>query len=220
MLAIGDHPNARLGLARRSLKNGNLNEAQKHLQKTLEHRPLQAEAIVLMASLLAIDGQAETAKQLMTSAPVVKGYHPDTKTERLFVRLLAHSEQTTSIEILKAVFLRKPDQTSRYLNLFFLYERNLDLLEPLLPPDPIVQFQYGAFLLENGERTAAEKAFMFATSRPVRSSYRNPEIFIHVAKYFINNSRFTEARIVANRGLVFFPGSKRLRIIIEDIEST
>ncbi len=68
LLLLGDHPNARLGLARAHLKKGNCNEAQQHLNALARHFKPREEGFTLQGILLMQQTDYVQAKQAFEQA--------------------------------------------------------------------------------------------------------------------------------------------------------
>lgn len=75
LLLIGDHPNARLGLARSSLQEGHLDEAQQHLDMLTQKFPQQVEGWVLQGVLCIQHQDFLKAKHAFDTALSLDGLH-------------------------------------------------------------------------------------------------------------------------------------------------
>jgi thioredoxin-like negative regulator of GroEL len=75
LLTIGDHPNARLGLARAMLKNGKLDEAQRHLDELKRVFTPREEAWTLQGILSMQRQQFSEAKQAFEQALAIERNH-------------------------------------------------------------------------------------------------------------------------------------------------
>jgi len=75
LLTIGDHPNARLGLARAMLKNGKLDEAQRHLDELKRVFTPREEAWTLQGVLSMQRQEFTEAKQAFEQALAIEGNH-------------------------------------------------------------------------------------------------------------------------------------------------